>query len=63
MKYAYWLACIHGIGTAKKRFFWEEHISAEELYHLPFEQLKRIEGMTEEDAKMILQSKKRVSFL
>lgn len=58
MKYAYWLACIHGIGTAKKRFFLEEDICAEELYHLPFEQLKRIEGMTEEDAKVILQSRR-----
>ena len=59
MKYSYWLSNIQGFGTAKKRFLWEEGISAEELYYMSYTKLKKMEGITEEEAKRIHQSKNK----
>ena len=58
MKYAYWLASIQGIGTAKKRFLLEEGITAEALFCMQYSKLKEIEGLTEEDLKVLHQSRK-----
>lgn len=58
MKYAYWFANVKKIGNAKKKFLWDMGIYAEELYHTRYSELKKIEGLTEEDAKMIHNSRK-----
>ena len=58
MKYAYWLANLQGLGTAKKRFLLESGIIAEELYHSSSYHLKGIEGLTEADIKIVQKSKK-----
>ncbi len=57
MRYAYWLANVRGLGTAKKRYLLEEGITAEELYNTPYSKIKGIEGLTEEDAKVIHHSR------
>lgn len=58
MKYAYWLASMENITLAKKRLLWKNKILAEELYHTPYSKLKAIEGLSEEDAKIIHRSRK-----
>ena len=59
MKYAYWLANIPGIHAAKIELLYENAASAEEIYEFKWSSLKKIEGLTEEDAKNIYMSKKR----
>lgn len=58
MKYAYWLANVIGVGPSKKKYLWEEGISAEQIYHMPYSKLKEIEGLTEEEKKCIYHSRK-----
>ena len=58
MKYAYWLANLSGISTAKKKFLLEAEITAENLFHMPYSHLKEIEGLTESDIKCIHQSRR-----
>ena len=59
MKYAYWLHNIAGIGNGKIRHLYDEAVSAEEIYHLPIQQLKKIHGITENDAKEIVRSQRK----
>ena len=59
MKYAYWLHNIPGIGNAKIRHLYDCAVSAEEIYHLPAIQLKKIPGITEEDVKAIQRSQRK----
>ena len=59
MKYAYWLHNIPGIGNGKIRHLYEEAACAEEIYHMPAQQLKKITGITEEDIKEIHKSQKK----
>ena len=59
MKYAYWLHNIPGIGNAKIRHLYETVSSAEEVYHMPLPQLKKINGLTEEDVKSICKSQRK----
>ena len=58
MKYAYWLDNISGIGIAKKRYLLETTCGAEELYEMPVNHLKRINGLTEEEVQRIIKSRK-----
>ena len=59
MKYAYWLHNVPGIGTAKIRHLYEEVCCAEELYHMSLPQLKKIDGIAEEDIMAIHKSQKK----
>lgn len=59
MKYAYWLHNIPGIGNGKIRHMLEEAVRAEEIYHMPLPQLKKVHGLTEEDIKAIHKSQKK----
>ena len=59
MKYAYWLHNVVGIGTAKIRHLYEETVSAEEIYHLSLSELRKVPGLTEEDARSIQKSQKK----
>lgn len=59
MKYAYWLHNIPGIGNAKIRCLYEEVSCAEELYHMSPTQLKKINGLTEEDRKSIQRNQRK----
>ena len=58
MKYAYWLANIPGFKGAKFWSLYHEIGSAEAIYEMNWSQLKKINGITEEDAKIIHHSKK-----
>ncbi len=58
MKYTYWLANIPGISAVKIRYLYEEAASAEEIYGMQRYQLKKITGITEEDAQKIHNSRK-----
>ncbi|MBQ2705484.1 MAG: DNA-processing protein DprA [Agathobacter sp.] len=58
MKYAYWLDNIPELSKAKIRLLYEEVSSAEEIYYMLPGQLKRIEGITEEDVRVILKAKR-----
>jgi len=51
MKYAYWLANIPGFGNGKIRYLYEYAKTAEEIYGIPLSQIKKMEGLTEEDVK------------
>jgi len=53
MKYAYWLSSIPGLGHSRIHFILEHVSCAQELYELPLSQLKKIEGLTEEEVKNI----------
>ena len=59
MKYAYWLHNIPGIGNAKIRCLCHDAGSAQEVYNMTLPQLKRVVGITIEDAKSILNSQKK----
>ena len=59
MKYAYWLHNIPGIGNAKIRHLYEEAVSAEEIYHMSLPELKKVQGLTEEDVHSIQKSQKK----
>ena len=59
MKYAYWLHNISGIGNGKIQHLLAEAHGAEEIYELPVQQLKKIPGITEEDAKAIQKSQRK----
>ena len=59
MKYAYWLHNIPGIGNEKIRQLYKEASCAEEIYHLQLPQLKKVQGITEEDIKAIHKSQKK----
>ena len=59
MKYAYWLHNIPGIGNAKIRNLYKNVTSAEEIYHMNLPELKKIQGLTEEDVKAIQKSQKK----
>ncbi len=58
MKYAYWLSNIPGIGSGKIRYLLEEVSCAQELYELPYSQLKALSGLTEVDIKTIHKSQR-----
>ena len=58
MKYAYWLANIPGLKGKKFWSLYQTVGSAEAIYETNWSQLKKIEGITEEDAKIIHHSKK-----
>ena len=59
MKYAYWLHNVPGIGNAKIRQMYETVGCAEEIFHLSLPQLKKLQGITEEDVKEIHRSQKK----
>ncbi|MBR3811487.1 MAG: DNA-processing protein DprA [Agathobacter sp.] len=59
MKYAYWLHNISGIGNAKIRMLYEVASSAEEIYHLPLQQLRKVPGLKEDDIKALQKSQKK----
>lgn len=59
MKYAYWLHNIPGMGNGKIRRLYEDVSCAEEIYHMSLPQLKKMEGITEEDIKSIHKSQKK----
>ena len=59
MKYAYWLHNIPGFGNGKIRMLYQAAKSAEEIYHLSLPQLKKVPGITEEDAKAFQKSQKK----
>ena len=59
MKYAYWLHNIPEMTNAKIRCLYKSASSAEEIYHMSSALLKRITGITEEDAKAIQKSQKK----
>ena len=59
MKYAYWLHNIPGIGNGKIRHLYEAASCAEEIYHMSLPQLKKVQGITEEDLKAIHKSQKK----
>ncbi len=59
MKYAYWLHNIPGVGNAKIRHLYDEAVSAEEIYHMSLPELKKIQGLTEEDVHSIQKSQKK----
>ena len=58
MKYAYWLHNLSGIGNGKIHHILEEVSCAQELFELPQQQLKGLHGLTEEDCKVILKSRR-----
>ena len=57
MKYSYWLANIPGITRGKIFQILEQVPSAREVYEEPLRVLKKVQGLTEEDAKHIVCSK------
>lgn len=57
MKYAYWLSNVQKIGTAKKVFWWEEGLTAEDIYYMPEHSLSSISGLTKEEIKILIDSK------
>ena len=59
MKYAYWLHNVPGIGNSKIQQLYEENSCAEEIYHLLPNELKKVQGITEEDIKAIQKSQKK----
>lgn len=59
MKYAYWLANIPQIGSAKINLMYEHATCAEEIYGWSCATLKNIKGLTEEEAKSIHLSKRQ----
>ena len=59
MKYGYWLHNVPGLGNGKIRQLYEETACAEEIYHLPLQQLKKVKGITEEDIKSIHKSQRK----
>ena len=59
MKYAYWLHNIPGIGSGKIRHLLRDAVSAEEIFHMPLPQLKKVHGLTEEDVKAIHKSQRK----
>ncbi len=58
MKYTYWLANAFGLSFSKIHLLYDAADSAEEIYTLPLSQLKKIEGLTESDAKMLHKSRR-----
>lgn len=56
MKYAYWLANVPGINPAKIQALYQVGSCAEEIYGMTWSQLKKIEGLHEDDAKAIHKS-------
>ena len=59
MKYAYWLHNVPGLGNGKIHQLYQAVSSAEEIYHLPLQQLKKIKGITEEDVSSIQKRQKK----
>lgn len=59
MKYAYWLHNVPGLGNGKIQQLYEEANCAEEIYYLPLQQLRKVQGITEEDIKSIQKSQKK----
>ncbi len=53
MKYAYWLDNLPGIGNGKRRYLFEEATCAREIFEMPLSQLKKIQGLKEEDIRTI----------
>lgn len=59
MNYMYWLANVQGIGNRTKWRLFAQTGSAEELYFLPEEQLKMLDGMDEKILQAILKGRKQ----
>lgn len=59
MKYAYWLHNVPGLGNGKIQQLYEAASCAEEIYHLPIQQFRKVQGITEEDIKTIQKSQKK----
>ena len=57
MKYKYWLSNIFGLWNGKKIIFRKNDISAEELYYMEENSIRKICGLTEKDIDIILKSK------
>ena len=58
MKYSYWLANVPELSVQKMKYLCESSVLSEEIYHTPLHQLYKVDGITENDAKCIYQSKK-----
>ena len=59
MKYAYWLHNIPEITNGKIRQLYQSIGCAEELYQMSLPQLKKLQGITEEDIKFIHKSQRK----
>ncbi len=59
MKYAYWLDNVPGLSAAKKQHLLKCTHSAEEVYSLSLPQMKKLDGLTEENVKAIHKSKRK----
>lgn len=59
MKYAYWLHNIPGIGNGKIRQLYQSVHCAEEVYYMPLPQLRKLQGITEDDIKLIHKYQKK----
>ena len=57
MKYKYWLSNIYGLWNGKKIIFRKNDISAEELYYMEENSIRKINGLTEKDIEIILKSR------
>ena len=57
MKYAYWLANIKGLSRAKIKCLYEYASCAEEIYQLNWAAFKRMQELTEEEARLIHKSR------
>ncbi|SFG00135.1 DNA processing protein [Lachnospiraceae bacterium C7] len=57
MKYALWLSNIKGIFNGKIKLMRDHYKTAEEIYNLNEQQLKKIKGLTEKDIASIITSK------
>lgn len=58
MNYMYWLANVRNVGNRMKCRLLAQTGSAEELYFLPEEQLKLLDGMNEDILRAIMESRK-----
>lgn len=58
MKYNYWLANVQGLSRGKLCYLHEKEISAEEIYHMPLQKVRLIDGISEEEAKAISKSRR-----
>ena len=57
MKYKCWLSNIYGLWNGKKIIFRKNDISAEELYYMEENSIRKINGLTEKDIEIILKSR------
>ena len=57
MKFKYWLTCLTDISNAKKKLLHDCSITAEKLFFMPKNELFDILFFTDDDRKIILESR------